>query len=197
MDNLRPQSGAPPLPEGHDDSDLNIRGVVWFGVFLAVGGVVAFVLMIFMMWGLEKWEKSKEAKLTPVQQQLQDERKPREGKEIAVEGEIKPAPDLYGRGQIEEHLKRTFATPRLQYDDEHDMVSFYGSESEWLTSTGKTANGSIHISVNRAMELLVQQGLPQVSGPFLPANASAPSAAIPNGLVESQPARANHGGKKP
>ena len=200
MDNLRPQSGAPPLPEGHDDSDLNIRGVVWFGVFLAVGGIVAFVLMIFMMWGLEKIEKNKEAKLTPMQQQLQDEReKPHEGlgKEIAVEGELKPAPDFYGRGQIEEHLKRTFAAPRLQYDDEHDMVSFHGSESEWLTSTGKTANGSIHIPVNRAMELLVQQGLPQVSGPFLPANASAPSAAIPNGLVESQPARANRGGTKP
>ena len=200
MDNLRNQSGGPPLPEGHDDSDLNIRGVVWFGAFLAVGGVVSFVLMGFMMWGLEKWEKNHEAKLTSVQQQLQAERdKPREGlgKEVAAEGEEKAAPDWYGRGKIEEHLKHTFASPRLQYNDEHDMQSYHGSESEWLASTGKTANGNIHIPVSRAMELLVQQGLPQVSGPFLPANATAPSAAIPGVNLEPRSARANHGGTKP
>src|SRR5260221_12278375 len=126
MDNLRPQSGGPVLPEGHDDSDLNVRGVVWFGAFLAIGGVVAFLLMGLAMKYLESWEKNHEAKLTPVQQQLQAERdKPREdrGKEPAAQEEGKPAPDWYGRGQIEEHLGRTFATPRLQYDDEHDMNS--------------------------------------------------------------------------
>ncbi len=205
MDNLRPQSGVPPLPEGHDDSDLNIRGVVWFGAFLAAGGLVSFVLMLLAMkYWLEPWEKNHEAKLTPVQQELQKERNPQEdsGKEPVAEGEVKPAPDWYGRGDIEKHLKRTFAAPRLQYDDEHDMTSFHGSETEWLTSTGKTTSGSIHIPVSRAMELLVKQGLPQVSGPFLPANATAPSAAIPNGGVEPLPARANrssatHGGAKP
>lgn len=181
MDDQRPQSGGPPLPEGHDDSDLNIRGVVWFGAFLAAGGVVAFLLMGLAMWGLEKWAKNHEAKLTPVQQQLHDQRD--------------------GRGEIEEHLTRTFATPRVQYNDEHDMNNFRGSENEWLASTGKNAKGGIHIPVSRAMELLVQQGLPPVSGPFLPANASAPSAAILNGGVEP-PARAqrlgaNHGGAKP
>jgi hypothetical protein len=198
MDNFRPQSGGPPLPEGHDDSDLNIRGVVWFGAFLAAGGVVAFVLMGFLMWGLEKWEKEHDTKLTPVQQQLQAEREqPREGlgKEVAAEGEVKPAPDWYGRGKIEEHLGRTYATPLLQYNDEHDMTRFHRSESEWLASTGKTENGTIHIPVSRAMELLVQQGLPQVSGPFLPANATASSAATPN--LETQPAHANRGGAKP
>jgi hypothetical protein len=199
MDNLRPQSGGPPLPEGHDDSDLNIRGVVWFGVFLAAGGVVSFVLMGFMMWGLEKWEREHEAKLTPVQQQLQAERnKPREGagKESAVEGE-KAAPDLYERAKIEGHLGRTFATPRLQFDDEHDMNSYHRTENEWLASTGRKTNGDIHIPVSRAMELLVQQGLPQVSGPFLPANATAPSAVLPDRNMEAQPVRANRGGAKP
>jgi hypothetical protein len=203
MDNLQPQSGGPPLPEGHDDSDLNIRGVVWFGAFLAIGGVMAFLLMGLAMKYLERWEKNHEAKLTPVQQQLQAERdKPRDpDKGPAAEEPVKPAPDWYGRGKIEEHLGRTFATPRVQYDDEHDMNNFRGSENEWLGSTGKTANGNIHIPINRAMELLVKQGLPPVSGPFLPANASAPSAEIPNGGVEPRPARANpranRGGAKP
>src|SRR6266700_3294804 len=139
MDNLRPQSGGPPLPEGHDDGDLNIRGVLWFGAFLAVGGVVAFVLMGFLMWGLEKWEREHEAKLTPVQQQLQAERdKPREGlgKEVAIEGEEKPAPDLYGRAKIEEHLGRTFAAPRLQYTTQHHIATLLRSHDERPGTTG-------------------------------------------------------------
>src|SRR5258708_5238794 len=185
MDNLQPQSGGPPLPEGHDDSDLNIRGVVWFGAFLAAGGVVAFVLMIFAMKGLEKWEKNHEAKLTSVQQQLQAERdKARDpDKGPAAEEPVKPAPDWYERSKIEERLRHTFVTPRLQYDDENDMNNFRGSENEWLASTGKSANGKIHIPVSPAMDLLLKQGLPPGSGPFLPANASAPSAAIPNGEI--------------
>src|SRR5690349_15559644 len=126
MDNLHTQPGGPPLPEGHDDSDLNIRGVVWFGVFLAVGGLVSFVLMFGLGRFLENWERNHEAKLTPVQQQLQAERdKPREReKGPAAEGENRPPEDWYGRGKTEEQLRRTFATPRLQYNDEHDMNSF-------------------------------------------------------------------------
>jgi len=64
------------------------------------------------------------------------------------------------------------------------MNSFRVAEDKWLESTGKNANGSVHIPVSRAMELLVQQGLPPVSGPFLPANASAPSAAIPTEALQ-------------
>jgi hypothetical protein len=101
------------------------------------------------------------------------------------QGEVKPAPDWYGRGKMDEHLSRTIKTPRLQYDDEHDMQIFRGSEERWLSSTGKSANGSIHIPVSRAMEILAQRGLPQVSGPFQPANVGAPSAAYPSGAADS------------
>ena len=101
------------------------------------------------------------------------------------EGEIKPAPDWYGRGKMEDHLSRTIKAPRLQYDDEHDMQIFRGSEEQWLKSTGKSPDGSIHIPVNRAMEILAQRGLPQVSGPFQPANVGAPSAAYPSGGADT------------
>jgi hypothetical protein len=144
--------------------------------------------MIGMIHGLEAYEKNHEAKLTPMEQQLQQEREtPKEGlgKEPPLpESEIKPAPDWYGRGKIEDHLRRTIKAPRLQYDDEHDMQIFRGSEDKWLSSTGKAADGSIHIPVSRAMEILAQRGLPQVSGPFQPANVGAPSAAYPSGAAE-------------
>jgi len=187
-DKFETQSGGH-IKEGHQQSDVSIKGVVWSGVILAVGGVLAFVLMIGMIHGLETYEKNHEAKMTPMEQQLHDERdQPKEGLGKAVpttEGEVKPAPDWYGRGKMEDHLSRTIKTPRLQYDDEHDMQIFRGSEEQWLSSTGKSPDGSIHIPVSRAMEILAQRGLPQVSGPFQPANVGAPSAAYPSGAADT------------
>ena len=193
------------LKEGHQESDLSIRGVVLFLASLAVCGIVSFVLMIAMIHILEYYEKQAEAKLTPVEQQLQKERElPQEGlgKQVPEsEGAVKPPPDWYGRGKMEDHLTRTFRAPRLQYNDEHDMGIFAGSEQQWLSSTGKDTNGNIHIPISQAIGVLAQRGLPQVSGPFLPANQGAPSAAYPTGAADSgQPARSssssNSGGNK-
>jgi hypothetical protein len=196
------QSGGH-VKEGHETSDISIRGIILFGVFLAAGGFLAFVLMIAMIWGMEKWERNHEAKLTPMEQQLQKQREmPREGLgkvSPAYEGELKPPPDWFGRGKMEDHLSRTFKSPRLQFNDEHDMAIFVGSEQEWLQGTGKDTNGNIHIPIHRAIDLLAQRGLPQVSGPFLPANVGAASAQYPTGASDTgqQPARSsNPGGKK-
>ncbi|HEX3154430.1 MAG TPA: hypothetical protein VHV32_07375 [Candidatus Angelobacter sp.] len=181
------QSGGH-IKEGHQESDISVKGVVWSGIALAVGGMIAFVLMVGLIHGLEAYERNHEAKLTPMEKELQQEREtPKEGLGKVIptkEGEIKPAPDWYGRGKMDEHLSRTIRAPRLQYDDEHDLQIFRGSEERWLSSTGKLPDGSIHIPISRAMEILAQRGLPQVSGPFQPANVGAPSAAYPSGAAE-------------
>jgi hypothetical protein len=181
------QSGGH-IKEGHQESDISVKGVVWSGIALAVGGMMAFVLMVGLIHGLEAYERNHEARLTPMEKELQQEREtPKEGLGKVIptkEGEIKPAPDWYGRGKMDEHLSRTIRAPRLQYDDEHDLQIFRGSEERWLSSTGKLPDGSIHIPINRAMEILAQRGLPQVSGPFQPANVGAPSAAYPSGAAE-------------
>jgi hypothetical protein len=199
-DKFETQSGGH-IKEGHQENDVSVKAIVWSGVLLALGGVIAFVLMLGMIHGLEDYEKNHEAKLTPMEKQLQDEREaPKEGLgkvTPASEGEIKPAPDWFGRGKMEDHLSHTIKTPRLQYDDEHDMGVFRGSEEKWLSSTGKTAEGNIHIPINRAMEILAQRGLPQVSGPFQPANVGASSAAYPSGAADSgQAVRPPAGGTK-
>ena len=184
-DKFETQSGGGHLKEGHEESDLSVRGIALFGLFLFIGGVFSFVLMIGMIRFMENWEKDHEARLTPMEKQMQESRdKPKEGlgKETpAAEGEVKPAPDWFGRGKMEDHLGQTFKAPRLQYDDEHDMKGFSSSEEDWLKKTGKASDGSIHIPINRAMEILAQRGLPPVSGPFQPANVGAVSAAYPTG----------------
>src|SRR6476646_4431138 len=116
-DKFETQSGGH-IKEGHQESDVSIRGIVWSGVILAAGAVLAFVLMLAMIWAMEKWEKDHEAKLTPMEQQLQKEREPLKeglGKVVPTsEGEVKPAPDWFDRAKTEEHLRRTIKSPRLQ-----------------------------------------------------------------------------------
>src|SRR5262249_44199439 len=157
MDKFETQSGGTHLKEGHEASDLSIRGIVLFGVFLAGGGVLSFVLMFGIIRLLEDQEQKAAAKLTPMEQQLQKDRDtPREGlgKVPEAEGQmVKPPPDWYGRGKMEDHLNRTFTTPRLQYDDEHDMELFRHSEDNWLEHFGKDSAKNVHIPIDRAMEI--------------------------------------------
>ena len=78
-DKFETQSGGH-IKEGHQESDVSVRGIVWSGGILAAGGVLAFVLMLGMINFMEKWEKDHEARLTPMEQQLQKEREaPKEG----------------------------------------------------------------------------------------------------------------------
>ncbi len=162
------------LKEGHEETDLSVRGIVTFLITLAFLGILTFIAVrvfvsdvpyVSLGW-LEK-KINPPTPPTPAEAQLQAERA------VPRTTPIKPGaapgtPEWYGRSEMEEHLKRTFPTPRLQYDDTDDMQMFRSSEDSWLESTGKDAAGNIHIPVDHAMGLLVQQGLPQVSGTFVP-----------------------------
>jgi len=81
---------------------------------------------------------------------------------------VKPPPDWDERAQEESHLQRTFPVPRLQHDDVRDMNQLRAAEDDHLSSTGRNADGTMHIPIARAMELLAKEGLPAVSGPFVP-----------------------------
>src|SRR5262249_1030420 len=180
-DDFIPQSGAAHVKEGHEESDLSVRGIVTFGVVLALSGLLTFVgvrvmdsnvPVVSLAW-LEQIffpnKKTSSDQLTAAQKQLYLEREAQARASTTgqnVEGGRKP--ESYGRGDEEEHLQRTFPKPRLQYDDTLEMSVFRQSEDEWLASTGKDSNGEIHIPVDQAMGLIVQRGLRQVSGPFVP-----------------------------
>ena len=184
MDDFVPQTGGAEVKEGHEESDLSVRGIVWFLVTLAFLGILTFIAVrVFVSdarWvSLGWWEQylNPPKPLTPAEAQLQIERTAAAGKEAPAEAAR--APEWYGRGEMEEHLERTFPTPRLQYDDEYEMQTFRASEDKWLESTGRDAAGNIHIPVDRAMDLLVQRGLPQVSGPFQPPTLPSATPLIP------------------
>jgi hypothetical protein len=170
MDNKQHQSGG---HVGHDESELSITGVLWFGVFLFVGGILAFGSMYGFNKFLHKVVVESDPKMTPMEKQLYDQRDVKTAAQAGPATEEEAAlPENYAQGHdrkwMEAHLKETFPGPRLQFDDEHDMKIFRDSENQWLSTTGKDANGNIHIPVDRAIDLLAQRGLPAVSGNWQP-----------------------------
>lgn len=171
MDDFKPQTHGE-VNKGHDISEVSTRGIVLSLATLALAGFFAFVLMRFFLNGLQWWEqKTYPVRLTGAQKKMKMERAgPENLARLKREGESEMGrvPESYSREDIEKHLSRTFPVPRLQYDDADEMRIFRESEQRWLASTGKDAAGNIHIPVDRAMDLVVQQGLPNVSGPFVP-----------------------------
>jgi hypothetical protein len=186
MDDFNPQSHGEVVTEGHDVTDVSMRGVVISLGGLAVAGFFAFLLMRFFLSGLQWWEqKQYPVQLTEAQKEMKMERAGPENLarlKSEGEGELGRIPESYSREDIEKHLARTFPVPRLQYDDEAEMQVFRTSEERWLASTGQDAAGNIHIPVDQAMDLLIKQGLPEVSGPFVPPTlpSAAPLVAAPS-----------------
>jgi hypothetical protein len=164
MDNLGPQSSGAHLPAGHEEGDFRVHGIVLFLVVLVLSGIMTFIAA----WGLLRlfeWVEQTyiDKPPTPVQRQLNEQRGELAGKEG-----LKSQPDWYDRAVDEKVLDKTFAAPRLQEDDAADMGYFLKAEQDWLNSTGKNPDGSIHIPIDRAIDQLAQKGLPPVNGTFTP-----------------------------
>ena len=65
-------------------------------------------------------------------------------------------------------MQKTFPAPRLQYDDLRDMVQLRRAEDKLLNSVGKNPDGTMHIPIDRVIDRVSKEGLPQVRGPFVP-----------------------------
>jgi hypothetical protein len=189
MDKFHPQSPGMFVKEGHEETDLSVRGIAVFLICLAVGLALTLVAAGAIVKGFE-WAERKwfDPRLSPVEQELQkargltaesrmNEYPGQHGKEAG----IKPSNEELERIKIENSLEKTFATPRLQYDDVNELDHFRESEDKYLDSTFKDENGNIHIPISRAIDLLAQRGLPAVNGTFSP---TAP-VAVPTGESRS------------
>jgi hypothetical protein len=167
MDEFTPQTGGAEVKEGHEGSDLNIRGIILSAVGLAVAGFLSFVLMKGFL-ALLVWADPKifpQPPLTASQEVLLEQR---EARPAPQPGEAQRAPMASDRAEEEARLQRTFPVPRLQYDDVRELNMFRTSEDQWLDSSGKDAAGNVHVPVEDAMKAIADHGLPAVSGPFVP-----------------------------
>src|SRR5688572_14717589 len=125
---------------GHEESDVSIRGIVRFGVGLAVAAIAIHVAI----WGVFRFLESREEK------------------------KDRPIPPLVAAG-----LARTPPGPRLEPDPVAARRRAQARENAALTSYAWVDRGSgvVRIPIERAMDLLVERGLP----PSKPVAQTAPS----------------------
>jgi len=133
----------------YDRTDISISGIVKFLVALAVVGVIIH----FGLWGVYQYLAKGE-----------------------VQPSAQPNPMVTSNRQLKDvggDPSQVFPAPRLQPDPVADMNKFRAKELEILNSYGWVDEkaGVARIPIDRAMQMVVQQGLPtrpEASQPMQP-----------------------------
>jgi hypothetical protein len=123
--------------------DLGTRGVFAFMIGLAVVGIVIYFIIIGMYSFLDKYERSQMAAASP----------------------LVTTPGAISRVVTQEDMDRTFkdnGAPMLETDERGQLRGFLINQESRLNSYGWVDQkaGVAHIPIERAMELIVQRGMP-------------------------------------
>lgn len=151
---------------GHGDyerRDIGVGAVIYFLIGLAVFVLVAAVVVIALYHILDK---RNEAEQTPVNPLVTNA--PVDTRKLPVD--------------YRDYLKQDFPAPQLEIDERTQLDSVRIDEEEKLSTydyIDKNA-GTVRIPIDRAMDLIVQRGLPVRVPPnfgkgFLPVAASEPA----------------------
>ncbi len=126
---------------GYDRTDLSVRGIIIFLVGVAASGVIAHLVIWAMFVGAQKVVPYESANPMATMETMQQ------------------APPLQNAGP--QSVAR-FPEPRLQTDDTADMSKFKAVEEMELhpAQPYQTPDGTIHISIDDAMKIIAQRGLP-------------------------------------
>lgn len=131
----------------YDRSDLSARGIL---LFLA-GLLVAGIFIELVLWGMFRFlshstlfAQGNPSPLVQVQRAMPEKA---------------PGAGLQNTGQVNTGV---FPTPRLQTNDDADMGKFLSREKKILypAQPFEDSSGAIHISINQAMALIAERGLP-------------------------------------
>jgi hypothetical protein len=138
----------PTDPAAARSREVDIRGVLLFGFWLAAGTIATLVAMLGLFRLLEKYQERVDKPLPP---------------------------------QVLVNLKRIPPEPRLEPDPLILRRQLRAQEDALLKSYGwvDRSAGSVHIPIDRAMEIVLERGVPG-GKPMAAAAAPAP-AGIPNG----------------
>jgi len=125
--------------EAYEHQDLSAQGIYAFLVSLLVGGVIVY----FVVWGMYRFMdariKQHEPPPNPLVQRTETDTR------VVAPDEIKKFPE-----------------PRLEKNERIEINDFRLQEEQRLNSYGwvDEKGGVVHIPIDRAMQLLAQQGLP-------------------------------------
>ena len=147
---------------GHGDyerRDIGVAGVIYFLIGLAVAGIFVYFIANGIFDYLNKRFEAEQKPVSPLV--------------TNAPADTRHIPPQYGN-DYEKYLKEGFPAPQLEVNErtelngerlrEEDALSTYG----WIDQNA----GIVRIPIDRAMDLLVQRGLPVRSGAATEAAAS-------------------------
>jgi hypothetical protein len=123
----------------HEADTINLRGILYFAVALAVLALVVHVVLWFMASGFAKSERESFPELTAV----------RKGRPTDFEERLKQIPE-----------------PRLQEKNEPDLIELRAKEAKVLTTYGYSdpKAKTIRIPIDEAMKILADPKLAERAG---------------------------------
>jgi len=145
---------------GYETQDVNVGGIVVFLAGLA-GSVVVFFLFCFVMGkALDSWLLQSD-KTAGTQWQA-------DMSEPGATPHGQKREDLTSNAEMEQRqlgeVANAFPTPRLEMDDgEQDTANLHAREDlllDFNTTSSDLPSGAVRIPIDRAMQLVVQRGLP-------------------------------------
>jgi hypothetical protein len=185
MEHIKPQSGGHVASGGqpqHEASDVNIKIIVGSGVFLVISGIIIHLLLYGMYKVLDRTMEN----LNPPPNPMMKVEKPVDASTMSAETQAETA----------KRLNRTFGgnalNPMLQIDDAHDMDMMRKAQNaqmgkyQWMNQN----TGSVRIPVERAIDLIVERGLPNV--PMLPPGKAVATAGTAPGATAQTPSAATN-----
>jgi hypothetical protein len=128
-----------------EHEDLGTRGVFAFMIGLAVIGIVIYFIIIGMYTWLDKYERDQMAAASPL---------------VTTKGAMSR---VVTQADMDKAFKDNGA-PMLETNERGQFKDFLIRQEDQLNSYGRVdkENGVAHIPIQRAMDLIVQQGLPVV-----------------------------------
>jgi len=128
---------------GYERRDISLAGVIYFLVGLAACVLLVYFLMDGLYAFLDNRVKSEEPPVSPLA--------------TNVPSDTRHLPTDY-----RDYLKQNFPTPQLETDERTELDSVRTEEADTLSTYGWVDQkaGIVHIPIDRAMDLIVQRGLP-------------------------------------
>jgi hypothetical protein len=136
--------GATEARASFERGDIGAKGVVYFLLAIAGGTVLIAAFLVGLFYVLDKRERAQQP---------------------AVNALITNAP-ADTRHVPEKYADKAFPDPRLETNERGQLDDIRLPEDEKLSSYGWADEkaGTVHIPIERAMELLAQRGLPTRGG---------------------------------
>lgn len=135
---------------GHGDyerRDIRVAGVLYFILALLIsGGIVHFIVQGLFKYLNHHYETSQPAVSPLVKNQSQDTRR---------------IPQQY-KDNYQQFLQDQFPSPQLEINERTELNDVRQREEDTLSTYGWVDQnaGTVHIPIERAMDLLAQRGLP-------------------------------------